>query len=364
MRHERESAAACAKSQREAANVLVARMARMYGGGGGGGGGGDDGDDGGGDDDATDSDEEDLAKELEAALLDEQGAGRAAAAAAAHAAAEAAAAHDAEEAAARADLRAMLFDGAGGAAGGGAGGAGAGGANAGKKLQLRRVLKVIHPGGRIETIKTLITDKAVIDAYLSAKAGGRDTTAAVLAAQGPAGHLPYPLQGTRPPPPAAGRAMKPELEARRAKEAVKREERKAKQAAEQYEKLRGGLTATAMQAGTTGPGGLAVAGEGVKLKFNLNAAKQIASKLLPEKPKKPWSTQRVKKEKPPADDDDDEEEDDDGEFDDASDEDEDDADSDSGGGGGGKKRKRKAAKAGKREREREKERERVTPAAK
>jgi hypothetical protein len=100
---------------------------------------------------------------------------------------------------------------------------------AGKRMRLVKIVTVVHPGGRAEPpVRSVITDKTVLDAYRKAQTEGTDLVKAVLAAQGPAGKLPYPLVGMQPAL-VSGRAMKPELLERRQKEAAKREERKKRE---------------------------------------------------------------------------------------------------------------------------------------
>ena len=205
-----------------------------------------------------DSDEEDFAQELEAAMLAQAHAGAAKAAAARIAAEEAAMAEEAEERRQVAELHGLLFEN-GVAADGGA-------APAvplappppgceGKTLRLRRKLTICHPGGRIEDQESVITDPAVIAAYMRAKTSGGDVVAAVLQAQGPDGKLPFPLKGSFVQ--SKKRYMKPELKERRDREKEKKMLKRAEAAKERQEKLKArGLDVNVIQEGTVGQGGL------------------------------------------------------------------------------------------------------------
>jgi hypothetical protein len=282
-RHERAGNAVCVRSQRESANKLVARMSRMFGSDAARAAAGDtNGAESASDDDATDSDAEDLARDIEDFLLDAQDANRAAAAAAAKAAAAEKAAEDAEEAAAHLALQRVIHGGS------------EADPKAGKRMRLVKVVTVIHPGGRADApVRSVITDPTVLDAYRKARDANGDIVRAVLLAQGPAGKLPYPLSGAQPAL-VTGRIMKPEQLERRQKEAAKREERKKKEAAEKFSRIQqSGLSATALNGATTGPGGLMLAPEeGVKLKLNFKAAMAVAARLKPDSSilakKKPW----------------------------------------------------------------------------
>ena len=236
------------------------------------------------DDSDLDSDEEDYARELEAAMLLQAHAGTAKAAAARLAAEEAAMAEEAEERRNAAELHGMLFEN-----GVAADGEAAPAAplpppppgSEGKTLQLRRKLIICHPGGRIEEQESVITEAAVIAAYMRAKTSGGDVVKAVLEAQGPAGELPYKLKGTFVQ--SKKRYMKPELKERRDREKEKRALRRTLAVQAQYEQMKAkGLDATVVLAGTTGPGGVLMGGgedAPLKLKMLQNVGKQLAKGL-------------------------------------------------------------------------------------
>jgi len=293
MRVEREGAAYLQKTQKEGATLLLGRMERMFGSAS-----APDGDEEGGQGDAdTDSDDEDLAKEFELAMLEEAGRG-AAKAAALRAAAEERAQDEADEERREQLALRQLLAGEDAATTGSQQQAQPAG-TAGKRLQLRRTMHVMHPGGRAETLEEVISDQSVIDAYVTARDAGGDIVAAVLAAQGADGVLPYPLRGTTAK--QHGRYNRPELKARRDKEAEKKQARKEREAAAQYEKLKSaGLCATTLQGGVAGPGGLMVgAGDGgVKLKMNLSVGLKLAARLKPEA-KKSAARMGVFGDKPP-----------------------------------------------------------------
>jgi len=301
-RVERQSAAYLQQSNKEAATTLFARMERMFG-----------ASSLGGRDEAeaaeaeaeaageadmpeTDSDDEDLARELETAILEEALAARAKAAADAAAARERARAEAEAERREHAQLAAILGGGDGADAGGEAAaeapgaprpGPGPPGAP-GTRLRLRRTVTVYYPGGRVEKQEDVLTQPEVLAAYTAAKDAEGDCVDAVLGALGPDGFpkLPFPLRGVAEAA-AAGRFMRPDLKARRDKEAEKRLARKNMMAEEQYERVRaaGQLNATVLQAGVGGPGGvIAPPREEAILKVRIAAiGTQLASKLKPAK---------------------------------------------------------------------------------
>ena len=230
-----------------------------------------------------DSDEEDYARELEAAMLLQAHAGTAKAAAARLAAEEAAMAEEAEERRNAAELHGLLFEN-----GVAADGEAAPAAplpppppgSEGKTLQLRRKLIICHPGGRIEEQESVITDAAVIAAYMRAKTSGGDTVKAVLEAQGPAGALPYALKGSFVQ--SKKRYMRPELKERRDREKVKRALRRTLAVQAQYEQMKTkGLDAAVILAGTTGNGGVFMAKDDsqMKLSYLVNVGKALAQGL-------------------------------------------------------------------------------------